>query len=259
MPNYYFLGTFLPELSIGQNPKIGFDELDQWLHQHLSRKDYAKTKTIRSLFDLFNLRAYWKGEPLDRYGNLSLSDLEEALTSRSLLPAFVFDYLDHCRSVEDQLVRYPELLVIFCRHAIAKTSGLLKYYLVLERELRLVLTAFRTKILGRDIYQELQYEDPEEDLIAQILAQKDAPVYQAPEKYEEIAALFHKYQEKPMELQKALLTYRFNKIEEFLGIELFSIDCILAYVIKLILVEKWQRLDKEKGLKIVETIMKEAS
>lgn len=259
MSNYYFLGTLLPELVIGEPPEIGFDELDQLLKDNLTNEDYAKTRTIRNLYDISNLRAYWKGEPLDRYGNFNYSELEEALVTRSMLPGFVFDFMDKYESNEDRLKHYPELLAVFFRNAIENSSGFFKYYLSLERELRLVLVAFRAKKLGRDIFKELQYENPEEEFIAQIFAQKDAPIYEPPEKYEEIKTLFEQHYDDPIELQKSLLEYRFNKIEEKLGIELFSIDRVLAYMIELIMVERWQQMDKQKGLEIVENMLKEPS
>jgi Protein of unknown function (DUF2764) len=257
MSNEYFLGALLPELSIGEVPEIGFDELDQLFKDNLSEKNYAKVRAVRSLFDIFNLRAYWQGEPLDRYGNLSYADLEESLAAGSMLPEYVFTYLDKYGSNEERLAHYPELLICFYRHAMAEATHFFRYYLSLERELRLVLAAFRAKSLGRDIYKELQYEDPEEELIAQILAQKDAPIYVPPEKYEEIGTLFKKFGDQPIELQKALLEYRFNQIKEKLGMQPFSIDRVLAYMIELIMVERWQRMDKQKGLKMVESLLKE--
>ena len=259
MANYYYLGTLLPELHIGEAPEIGFRELDQLLKDNLTSYDYAKTRTLRNLYDISNLRAYWKGEPLDIKGNILSNELEEALVTRSILPGFVFDFMDRYESNEERLRHYPELLAIFFRNAIQNASGFFKYYLTLERELRLVLVAFRAKKLGKDIYSELQYEDPEEDFIAQILAQKDSPVYEPPEKYEEIKTLFEQHYDNPIGLQKALLEYRFNKIEEKLGIELFSIDRVLAYMIELIMVKSWQMMDKEKGLEIVDSMLKEPS
>lgn len=259
MANYYFLGTLLPELHIGEAPEIDFNELDQLFKENLSVLDYAKTRTIRNLYDISNLRAYWKGDPLDQNGNFSESQLEEALVTRSMLPQFVFDFMDKYESNEERLHHYPELLAVFFRNAIKNASGFFKSYLSLERELRLVLVAFRAKKVGRDIYQELQYEDPEEEFIAQILAQKDSPSYEPPEKYEEIKTLFERYEDDPIELQKALLEYRFSKIEEKLGIQLFSMDRVLAYMIELIMVEKWQQMDKQKGLKIVESMLKDSS
>lgn len=259
MANYYFLGTLLPELQIGEAPEIGLNELEDLLKDNLSTDDYAKTRLIRNFYDISNLRAYWKGNPLDSYGNFTESELEEALVTHTLLPAFVFRFMDKYESNEERLCHYPELFAFFFRNAIKNTSGFFKYYLSLERELRLILVAFRAKKLGRDIYKELQDENPEEDFIAQILAQKDAPNYEPPEKYEEVKNLFEQYYDNPIELQKALLKYRFNKIEEKLGNELFSIDRVLAYIIELIMVEKWLRMDKQKGLEIVDSMLKEPS
>lgn len=259
MANYYFLGTLLPELVIDEKPEIGFNELDQLFKENLTNQDYAKTRTIRNLFDIINLRAYWKGEPLDEYGNFSYNELEEALATRSMLPPYVFDYMDKYPSKEEQIKNYPELLGTFFRTAINNSTGFFKYYYTLERELRIVLAAFRAKKLDKDIYRELQYEDPEEELIAQILAQKDSQTYEPPEKYREIKTLFEQHYDDPIELQKSLLEYRFNKIEEKIGLELFTMDRVLAYMIKLILIERWQCMDKQKGKEIIDSMLKESS
>lgn len=255
MTNYYFVGTLLPELKIGEVPEIGFNELDQLFRENLSIQDYAKTRTIRTLYDIGNLRAYWKGEPLDPYGNLSANELEEALVTRSVLPPYVFEFIDKYETDEQRLQHYPELQAVFFKDAIKNATGFFRYYLTLERELRLILVAFRAKKLGRDIYAELQYEDPEEELIAQILAQKDSPVYEPPEKYHDIKTLFEQYYDKPIELHKALIEYRFDKIEEKLGYEPFSLDRLLAYMIELIMIEGWQKMDQQKGLEIVDTML----
>jgi hypothetical protein len=259
MANYYFLGTLLPELRIDEKPEIGFQELDRLFKENLSNKDYSKTRTIRNLFDIVNLRAYWKGDPLDEYGNFSYNELEEALATRSMLPPYVFEYIDKYSTKEELIKHYPELLGIFFRTAIDNSTGFFKYYFTLERELRLVLAAFRAKKLGKDIYQELQYEDPEEDLIAQILAQKDSQTYEPPEKYQGIKTLFEQHDDDPIELQKSLLEYRFNKIGEKIDLQLFTMDRVLAYMVKLILIERWQSMDEQKGKEIIDSMLKESS
>jgi hypothetical protein len=259
MANYYFVGTTLPELHFDQKPELGFRELNILLKDNLTQADYAKTRTIRNLYDILNLRAYWKGEPFDLMGNLNSTEMEEALVTRSDLPPYVFEFLDKYETDEDRLRHYPELLSLFFRKEISESKGFLKDYLQMERELRLVLLAFRAKKLGKDLYKELQYEDPEEDLIAQILAQKDAPQYEPPEKYAEIKNLLNENQDSPLNLQKALLEYRFQKIEELLGLDMFSIDRILGYLIELMMVEKWQHLDQQKGHEIIESMFKDKS
>lgn len=253
---YYFLGTLLPELKIGETPEIGFREFRQLLKENLSDKDFAATSTVRNLYDILNVRFYWNDESIDRLGNLSESDLEEAFATQSMLPPYVFDFMNKYDSKSDRLTHFPALLATFFTEEIDKASGFFKAYLVLEREIRLVLSAFRVKKLKRDLLQEFQYEDPEEPFIAQILAQKDAVIYEPPEAYEELKIIFEKYQNQPLELQKALIEFRFNKIEEMLGLDFFSLDRILAYLIELILVEQWQQMDQQKGAAKVDAMLK---
>lgn len=257
MVDYYFLGTLLPDLKIDEPPELGFIEFKRLLKDNLTSSDYAKTETLRNFYDIINLRSYWKGEPLDPVGNLTENQMEEALVTRSMLPPDVFAFMDKYEKQEERLRHFPELLSTFFREAINNATGFFKFYLTLEREIRLILVAFRAKTLGRDLFTELQYEDPDEELIAQILAQKDAQTYEPPEKYAELKHFFEMYRDKPIDLQKALLEYRFDKIDEKLGLQLFSIDRILAYMVELIMVEHWQQMDKQKGLEIVDSMLKE--
>lgn len=257
MNNYYFLGTLLPDLKIGEPPELGFKELDQLMKDNLSKADYEKTRTLRQIYDIANLKAYWKGKPFDSTGNLNAKELEEAELTRTRLPDYVFTYIDKYPTNEERLQHYPELLSSFYQNAIKNSSGLFKDFLILERDIRIILAAFRAKKLGKDIYKELQYEDPNSDLVAQILAQKDSSTYEPPEKYQEIKHFFDQYYDDPIELQKALIDYSFTKINEQVDTDLFSIDRILSYMIEVIMVEKWMHMDKQKGLQIVDSMMKE--
>lgn len=257
MANYYFLGTLLPELHIDETPEISFKEFARLLRDNLSAGDYAKTKIARNYYDIFNLLSYSKDEPLDEFGNLNESDLEEALATNADLPQYIFDYLNKYETKEERQKHFPQLLATFFNEEIKRTSGEFKAYLILERDLRLILTAYRAKKLGRDVLPELQYEDPEDEIVAQILAQKDAPKYELPEKYEDFKPLIEKYYDDPIAIQKAFIEYRFEKMDQMIGIDFFSVNRLIAYMIKLIMIEKWQRLNKQKGLEIVDSMLKE--
>lgn len=259
MSHYYFLATLLPELKIGTPPEIGFDEFMTLLKENLTKSDMKQVITLRRVFDIMSVREYWKGDPVDPYGNYNENDLEEAFITRHGLPWYVYEFTDRYESKEDRLSHFPDLMITFFREEIKKSSGFLKKNLILERDIRLVLAAFRAKKLGRDIYTELQYENPEDPLVAQILAQKDAPAYEPPEKYEDLKTIFELYGDEPLALHKALLEYRFKKIEEMFGSNIFSLDRILGYMIELILAERWESMDKKKGLQIVDSILKESS
>lgn len=259
MTKYYYLGTALPELSMDAPSDISTHELKDLLRDNLSEQDYRKIQVVRTLYDILNLKALWLGGELDPWGNLDANELEEALAGQVGFPSYVYDFLETYEKKVDRLSYFPALLVeFFHRAAASQPDGFLKDYLHFEREWRLVFAGFRAKKIGRDLSVELQYEDPRDELIAQLLAQKEAKSYEPPEKYSELKLIFDRYAENPIELQKAIDQYRFHFIKNLASERApFSFDQILAYVLQFIIVNKWFALDQEKGIKIVDTIVKE--
>lgn len=257
--HYYFVGTSLPSLQFGIVPDIDFEEFDRLLKENLTKDDYEQSLIYRHYHDILNIRAFLKGEELDPYGTLDFNTLEEAITERDGLPSYILHYLNTYESKEDRLHHFPELIAEYYRRAIDEAKGFLKNYLIFERELRFVMVGFRAKQMGRDVALELQYEDPEDEVPAQILAQKDTKTYVPPPKYEDMREIFEQNYHSPMSLYQAITEYKFNKIDEMIGLDVFSLDKIIGYMIQLILVESALKLDKKKGLEIVDKIVKESS
>lgn len=257
MTNYYYLATALPELTFGNPPEIDFHEFVTMLKENLTAEDMLKMNIWRRFYDIENIRSFWKEEPLDNRGTMDEHALEEALLSRSGFPLYVFDYMDSYDNTEERLKNFPALIGAYFREESKHADGLLKELLEFEREWRLVFAGFRAKRMGRDLTVEMQHEDPDDDLVAQILAQKDSKTYEPPERFEELKALFEEHYDHPLELNKALCEYRFAKINAMLGIDMFSFNRILGYAAQLVIIEDWMKLDKEKGAKIIEIIVKE--
>lgn len=256
---YPYVLTYLPDLQMGSEPEISFEELDQLYKDNLSVRDYEKILTLRRFYDIENIRSFWKEEPLDRYGALDENDLSEAIISRAGLPNYVYAYMDKYEHEPDRLAHFSELISTFINAEIKDSRGFVREYIEFEREMRLVLSAFRAKKLGRDLTYELRYENPEDPLVNQILAQKDSEEYEPPEKFHDLKAIFSEFANKPFELHKALVEYRFNKISQMVGFEEMTFNRILGYMLQLILVEKWMDLDQNKGKEVIKNIVQGAS
>ncbi|MEC7839153.1 MAG: DUF2764 family protein [Chlamydiota bacterium] len=259
MTNYYFLATLLPDLQIGVPPEIDFYEFAELLKMNLSKADFEKVQTIQRYYDIQNVRSFWREETLSHRGSFDEKELEEAFLTKSGLPEYVYDFEERYDSKNDRLHHFASLISSYFDEEIPKATGFLREYLEFERGLRLVLTGLRSKLLKRDIMTELQYENSDDNIVAQLIAQKDSTEYEPPSKFSEVKVLYEENCEKPFQLHKMLAEYRFEKITEMVGAEFFTIDRILAYMVKLIIVEKWLELDKKKGMEIVDTIVKEAS
>ncbi|MCE5318293.1 MAG: DUF2764 domain-containing protein, partial [Parachlamydia sp.] len=91
------------------------------------------------------------------------------------------------------------------------------------------------------------------------LAQKDAKNFEPPVEFEDLKPILDKYYNSPLDLQKALAEYRFNKIEERLTYDPFSIDRVLGYIVQYMLVDKWLHYDQQKGMEIIKQIEQETA
>jgi hypothetical protein len=250
---YYFLGSALPPLSLKTVPEMGFKELRDLVSMNLTPSDLQQFYLLLESIDLYNIKALWLGLPLDDRGTRTGKELEEALLVRDDLPSYLSDFLNQYESVEERLRYFSSLYASMYRQ---EGEGFLRKYYAFERELRLVLTALRAKKANRDIVRELQFEDPQDPFVAQILAQKDAPDYTPPMEYEEVKTFFMEHHGDPRKLSEALLKYRFEKIGEWEENEPFTLDRILAYATRLLIVESALPRDQEKENIAIEELSK---
>lgn len=257
MTQYYFVSTSLPALTLGEKPEISWDQLEELLINNLTNSDYVKTQVLRRYFDLLNIRAFLKGEALDPFGNLDKNQIEEMLVGDGVpLPHYIKDYFERYETKGDRLLYFPKLIATFFQEEVIINKGFLEEYLEFERKLRLVLTAYRAKQMNRNLLKELQFENPDEEIIVQLLSQKDSKIFEPPEQFEDLKPLLEENYSSPMALHKALNTYRYQKLQEMVGMDLFSLDSILSYLARFFIVEKSMALDKQQGLQIVDNIIK---
>ncbi len=250
MANYYFLAASLPPLSLGEKPDLSFDELKARLAINLTKTDAKKAVVFQRFFDLSNIRALYSEDAIDTRGNLSEKELDEALLVQDGLPLYAFDFLERFETAAEKLRFFPGLLAAYFNEEVVEQKGFLKAYLGFERAWRLVILQVRAKQLGRDIADELQFEDPKDPLVTEILAQKEPPV--------EYADLKQKYLScgpDPWQQYKVVAKWRMNHIEEIVEQPLFSIDWILSYMARLLIVEQWNELDSGRGKMILEAFV----
>lgn len=247
MKKYYYLTCALPKISLKSKPDINFEELQFMLNINLSKSDLNKLTTFKYFIDINNLKRLWSNQEIDSRGNLNTTELEDLVLVKEVLPDYVFEFIDKYEKKEDRLKYFSSLISPFFKEMINDSSGFLNFYFKFEREMRLILTALRAKTLKRDISSELQFEDPDEDLIAYILSQKDMENFEPPEEFEILKNLYKKNINDPKKLHTAILEYEFYRIEKYSEKHPFTVDQILSYAALLIIVENFYKLSSEKG------------
>lgn len=258
MARYYFLGSLLPPLELGKKPDLSFDSFLEHAKDNLTDQDMNQLAVVRRYIDIQNLRAFWQEKPLDKHGNFySEKQFEEALFTEEGFPSYVFEFLETYDTLEKRLELFPMLVASFFQEEIQRAKSYLKEYLIFERELRLVLVGFRAKIVNRDVSYELRHENPADPVVAQIIAQKDSEVYEPPIGYEDLKEIFQNLSSSPLELHRAISQYRLDRYDSLMDYDVFDIDHILCYMVKLIVVENWLQLSQDAGLEILDRIIKE--
>lgn len=252
---YYYIGTLLPVLCLDSPPEISLGELIPVLQTQLSEKDFASVQKLRLFYDVCNLRALWRQEPLDPRGSKDRGELEEVLAGHAHLTRAVDSFLLAYEKKEERLAHFSELLSLFLQEACKEGTPFLRKYFKLERDMRLVTTALRAKAQGRDLAQEFAFEDPQDPLIAALLHSFSGKEWEIPEEYREIRKIFETQQNHPLGLQKGLDQYRFDAVERFCDLaDQFSIERILATLVQLFLVEYWTKLDANEGKQRVKAL-----
>lgn len=259
MKEYFFLASYLPQLEIGHVPQLGFEELKDLVLINVLPEDQRCLRQLLRQVDLENLQAIWTGAPIDPRGNLNNEELQQALAQFSWSEEEPFE-----ESLSEYLLKYTDnherakhftwLLSSFYKEKRENHKGFLQKYYNFQYEWQWVLAAFRAKKEGREITRELQFEESSDPLISQILAQKDATSFEPPYEYTDLKPIFEAFADEPMELHKALVSYQFDHmITLFIG-ELFTIERILNYAARLLLVERWNALDAQKGMEVLDAI-----
>lgn len=259
MAQYYYLGTAIPELEIGKKPEISMASFSELLKDLLKKEDMEVIRHIRTYFDIENIRAFWLGHKIDGSGNFDEVELEDSLLTKTGLPSFVFDYLEKYQTKEARIKHFSKLVVDYFKDETGVKDGFLRYWLDFERKVRLVLVALRAKKWGINLLNELQFENPDDPFVSELIAQKDVPTILPPEGFDELKSIYDTYQDKPLELHKAILEFRFKKIGAYSEFNVFSSDRIFAYLIQLRLVERWLELNEEEGKMMINNIVQGAT
>ncbi|MCB1107211.1 MAG: DUF2764 family protein [Chlamydiia bacterium] len=253
---YYFLGSILPPLKVGIDPGIFFEDLMTLFKDNMSPSDLEKVKAIRTYIDLKNVRQLLKKEEIDRRGNYTEKELDEALVNQQGLPEYLFEYLEEIENVDEQLRHFSKVFITFFKEMEKKHKGFLRRYFRFEREWRVLLAGYRAKKLGVDPAVELQHEDFHDPLVAEVLAQKDAPFFEFPFDYAGLGERLKGVEKKPKEQYEMMAKFRFNRMKEEVQDVSFSVDYLLGYLVQLMIVEDVYALDEKEGNQTLSEIVK---
>ncbi|TAJ15582.1 DUF2764 family protein [Marinilabiliaceae bacterium JC017] len=265
--NYYCLVAGLPDI-VMEERKMAFSSLlfRDMLQEDLHPQDYRLVKLFFLPFDHQNVlnRLFVHKNYHDERGNYSYYEIDAAtdkktfeLAEKTDLPDYLHNFLkDYFEGDErPKLVDAERTLTTHYFTLLSEEkNSFVRQYAQFELNLRNILLALN----GRKYDQNVSSEFIGDNEVVQALIKSRARDFGLATEVDNIETLLQIHEGADMlerELRIDMLRWQF--LEESTFFNYFTIEKILAFTLKLFMVERWYHLDEAKGRELFNKLLKE--
>lgn len=246
---YYYLVSGLPDLVLDQS-KLPFSvsAFRQELKAHLHPDDYALTEYIFLSADnhnLLNLLQKTEAEWVEN-GRYSHETLADALREPDALPGYMQRFILAFQAQEPLFPNMSwqnQLTWLYFDHVLESTQGLLHDWFSFERDLRNLLSGLNARRNKVSLEGQLIGDYP----LTAAVRHSHARDYGLGGEYPYIERLLQWEDNNWLEREMALDAMRWDYMDQCNTFNYFTVEVLLAYLVKLILLERWAPLDKVDG------------
>jgi hypothetical protein len=259
--NYYYLVAGLQDITLDIHKLSPVQmEFREQLQAELHPQDYKLTDKLFYPFDNINLLNLLSknDKEFDSRGVFSLEQLEENIKeSTGVLPAYMNRFIEAfkenepiipCMSNENQIT------ALFYNYTQELDSEFLRNWFRFNRDLNNILTAVVCR--KYDIPYENQIVGTDD--ISEAIRKSHARDFGLSSEIDWLEDLLNIAKiDNLQEREKAIDQLKWNHLEDETFFEYFTIDKVLAFTLKLGMVERWLALDKEYGAKLFNELLQE--
>jgi hypothetical protein len=244
---YYFLASYLPEIlrdDIKIRVSLG-DLLEERFH--IPDPDWKEIELVLLGRDVLVLEKLLSGKTVSISHSLfSVEFWQDQIKSPKEGPEFVLDFL---RSTDLRSVGFKEIDRLYAGyflHALGTTANeFVRDYFIFQQNLRNVVVALRARQKGLDPSEYLIGEGE----VVNILSSSTAEDFGLSLEFPWIESLIKA--ETPHERQAMVEQIQWDYLDEHAGPDPFDFRVILAYLLKLEILERQLALSEDKGMEIV--------
>lgn len=248
MQNFYYLICSLKNiaLDIEQTPYTISDFLNI-ISEEKDLKDFGPITPFLYQYDNTNLiNIMNKKEEFDNLGVFT----KEELNNSKIIPSYMKDFLSNVNSgirISKDISLEDELEIYYYNFIKKTPYDFLKKYIDFNFNLKNILAAINSKKHGLDTKKHVL---PINEISTKLLTSKavDFDLSKDIDYFNKISNLVEKND--LFELEKELDVMRYNFLEENLELEEFSVNYLLSYFIKLLIITRWNNIKKKNGTDI---------
>jgi hypothetical protein len=265
--NYYYLVSGLPDIVLDDAKKnVSFASFMAEIRELIAPEDRALIATLRYQYDNTNLLALLnstQGHVFDQRGNYSKDELEREIKFPERIPQYMQRFLAAWRDEKmpfGSLAAQDQLLWLYYDEMTSHPNAFLRAWFSADLHLRNLLAGINCRAYAEDGggqnagFSRARAIIGSNDIAATIRrsTSADFSVGQALPWAEKILALDRA---DLVAFEKNVDMVRWGILGELTTFSYFQIETILAFIIKLSLVERWQALESGTGRERLESIL----
>jgi hypothetical protein len=259
--NYYYLVAGMQDITLEVHKlSMGQMEWRQELQTELHPQDYKLVEILFYPVDNINLVNLLTKTNVDFElgGSFSLAQLEENIKEPTgELPSYMNRFIEAFKNSEQIIPCMSpenEITALFYNYTQTLGSEFLRKWFLFNRDLRNLLTAIVCR--KYDIPYENQIVGTDE--ISETIRKSHARDFGLTSEIDWLDDLLNiTKNDDVQEREKAIDQLRWKYLDDVTFFEYFTIDTILAFTIKLGMVERWLAIDKEHGMKMFDQLLSE--
>lgn len=264
---YYCLVAGLPDLLFAENkPGISTFAFKEELELQLANADLELTKLLFLPFDNQNLlNFYFKREvSFNILGTISKRHLEEQFSPENEelnLPGYMLQFISWVKETEHKELT-PKVTntiqSLYYEMALKTRNKFLARWFSFDVNLKNIITAYNCVKYNYEPEAHL-IQVPTQSVVYSLLLHKRFK----PELYEDelpfVNQIFKIAESDfiPIEKEKAIDKLRWEYLDEHTFFHYFSIEKILSFIIKLLITERWMKLDEDTGKEMLDKLIDE--
>ena len=247
---YYYLVSGLDNIYFNQEKEV--PDPKEFFHSYQSEISTEHLDILKSFFltfDNINLinKLTKKDMPFADNGLFSEEELESGIKYHENMPSYMIAFIQAYQSekrLNPQLSLDDELAALFHEHIKNIKNPFLTSWFEFEQNLNNVLTGLNCRKFDLDVKKSIIGSND----AAELLRKSSAPDFGLSFQltwFDQVRELFQDSNLKEME--NGLDLIRWNYLDEILAFHYFSIENIFAYLVRLSILKRWQKLTTQAG------------
>jgi len=264
--HYFYLVAGLADLIFDGKTGLSIGEFREELKVNLHPSDFSLVSLLFLPHDNNNLLTFLTGseEKWDENGTYTLADFEEQkrvlgsiLKEKDVLPAYMVDimagYYGSEEAIEEGSLR-KRLAEGYINMVLGSGNGFLKQWIRFDTDINNIYTFLNAKKLGVDAEKHLIGDDHFVTELRELY--RSGKDFVIPAEPEYAPSIFRIATESEfLEAERKTDLERWNYLDSLTFFEYFTIDQVLGYIIKFLIVKRWERLDPETGKEMLKKLV----